>query len=103
MRFNTKKYQELTQESICERTGLYPKSFQWIMSNGFSSEDAMERLAEAAGEGTVICAHIPTAWVRIAPPAVRELTEEQRKEIGKSYYSVARMLQMFANNITKSI
>ena len=142
MRFNTKKYKELmtdqklTQETICERTGLYPKSFQWIMTNGFASEDAMERLAEAAGaelgelllpdisgttenaieflkdqeratvtfsqgryisrikslaekhpdkceivsiskiagEGTVICAHIPTTWVRIAPPAVRELT-----------------------------
>ena len=151
MRFNGKKYQELmtardlTQEIICKRTGLYPKSFQWIMERGFASEEAMERLAEAAGvelgelllpdisgtienaieflkdqkratvtfsqgryisrikklaeqhpdkceivsisknagEGTVICAHIPTAWVRIAPPVVRELTEEQKAEVTK--------------------
>ena len=55
MRFNGKKYQELmaaqnlTPEMICERTGLFMRSFQWIMINGFASEDAMERLAEAAG------------------------------------------------------
>ena len=55
MRFNGKKYQELmtaqnlTPEIICERTGLFTRSFQWIMTNGFASEDAMERLAEAAG------------------------------------------------------
>ena len=133
MRFNTKKYQEfmeaqnLTQEVICKRTGLYTKSFQWIMANGFASEDAMERLADAAGvklgdvvlpdfngtaenaieflkdqkratvtypdkceivainkfpgEGEVICAHVPTAWIRIQPPAVRDLTEEQKEEL----------------------
>ena len=55
MRFNAKKYQELmaeqklTPESICRSTGLGKKSFQWIMDNGFASEDAMERLAEAVG------------------------------------------------------
>lgn len=55
MRFNTKKYQELmteqelTPESICRTTGLGERSFQWIMTNGFASEDAMERLAEVTG------------------------------------------------------
>lgn len=149
MRFNGKKYQELmtaqnlTPEIICERTGLFMKSFQWIMANGFASEDAIERLAEAAGakagelllpdisgtvenaiefiknskramvtfsqgryisrikklaekypekceivaidripdEGEIICAHIPTAWIRINPGM--DLTEEQRETIGK--------------------
>lgn len=151
MRFNTKKYQELmteqelTPEIICRTTGLGERSFQWIMTNGFASEDAMERLAEvtgtpvgelllpdisgttenaiefikhsaratvtfsqgryisrikklaekypeeceivainkSTGEGESICAHIPTAWIRITPPAVRELTDEQRKAIGE--------------------
>lgn len=149
MRFNGKKYQELmtaqdlTPEIICERTGLFMRSFQWIMTNGFASEDAMERLAEAAGakvgelllpdisgtvenaiefikgsarttvtfsqpryinrikelaekypedceivainknagEGESICAHIPTAWVKINPP--RKLTDEQKEELTK--------------------
>lgn len=153
MRFNTKKYQELmtdrelTAEEICKSTGLGARSFQWIMTNGFASEDAMERLAEAAGaklgelllpdisgttenaiefiknskratvtfsqgryisgikklaekypedceivainkntgEGESICAHIPTAWIRIAPPAIRELTDEQREECRKRF------------------
>ena len=153
MRFNGKKYQELmtaqdlTPEIICERTGLFMRSFQWIMTNGFASEDAMERLAEAAGakvgelllpdisgtvenaiefikhsaratvtfsqpryisrikklaekhpeeceivainkipnEGEIICAHVPTAWIRIAPPAVRELTDDQREEYRKRF------------------
>lgn len=55
MRLNTKKYQELmaeqelTPEIICRSTGLGSRSFQWIMTNGFASEDAMERLAEVAG------------------------------------------------------
>lgn len=149
MRFNGKKYQELmtaqnlTPEIICERTGLFMRSFQWIMTNGFASEDAMERLAEAAGakvgelllpdisgtvenaiefikgsarttvtfsqpryinrikelaekypedceivainknagEGESICAHIPTAWVKINPS--RKLTDEQKEELTK--------------------
>ena len=149
MRFNTKKYQEfmeaqnLTQEDICRSTGLGERAFQWIMTNGFASEDAMERLAEVTGtpvgelllpdisgatenaieflkdqkratvtfsqgryisrikklaekypdkceivainkfpgEGEVICAHVPTAWIRIQPPAVRDLTEEQKEEL----------------------
>lgn len=151
MRFNTKKYRELimeqglTPESICRGTGLGAKSFQWIMTNGAASEDAMERLAEVAGvpvsdlmlpdasgtaentiefakhsaratvtfsqpryitrikklaekhpdeceivaidrvagEGETLCAHIPTAWIRIQPPVPKGLTEEQRKEIGE--------------------
>ena len=151
MRFNAMKYQELmaeqelTPESICRSTGLGKKSFQWIMDNGFASEDAMERLAEAAGaqvgelllpdisgatenaiefmkyseratvtfsqsryitrikelaekhpkeceivainkstgEGESICAHIPTKWIKITPPAVRNLTEEQKTEIAR--------------------
>ena len=149
MRFNTKKYQELmteqelTPEIICRTTGLGEKSFQWLMTNGFASEDAMERLAEvtgtsvgelllpdisgttenaiefikhskratvtfsqgryisrikklaekypeeceivainkSTGERESICTHIPTAWIRITPPAVRELTEEQKEEL----------------------
>lgn len=153
MRFNTKKYQELmaeqelTPEIICKSTGLGVRSFQWIMTNGFASEDAMERLAEAAGaqvgelllpdisgttenaiefikhsrratvtfsqpryisrikklaekypeeceivsvdrisdEGEILCAHIPTAWVRINPG--KDLTEEQRNAIGKRLHS----------------
>ncbi|WP_243875103.1 hypothetical protein [Blautia obeum] len=153
MRFNTKKYQELmveqelTPEIICRTTGLGEKSFQWIMTNGFASEDAVERLAEAAGvqagelllpdisrttenaieftkhskratvtfsqpryinrikklaekypeeckivsvdripdEGEILCAHIPTAWVRINPG--KDLTEEQRNAIGKRLHS----------------
>lgn len=151
MRFNTKKYQklmaeqELTPEIICRTTGLGERSFQWIMTNGFVSEDAMERLAEAAGmklgevilpdfngtaencieflkdqkrttvtfsqgryitrikklaekypeeceivsinkipgEGEVICAHVPTRWIRIQSPAVGKLTEEQKTELRK--------------------
>lgn len=153
MRLNTKKYQELmaeqelTPEIICKSTGLGARSFQWIMANGFASEDAVERLAEAAGaqvgelllpdisgttenaiefikhskratvtfsqpryisrikklaekypedcaivalnkstgEGEIICAHIPTAWVRINPG--KDLTEEQRNAIGKRLHS----------------
>lgn len=139
--------QELTQEIICRTTGLGSRSFQWIMTNGFASEDAMERLAEAAGaqvgelllpdisgttenaieftkhskratvtfsqpryisrikklaekypeeckivsvdripdEGEILCAHIPTAWVRINPG--KDLTEEQRNAIGKRLHS----------------
>lgn len=135
--------QELTTESICRITGLGAKSFQWIMTNGAASEDAVERLAEAAGvsvgelmlpdisgttentiefakhsaratvtfsqlryitrirklaekhpeecqivaidkvpgEGETICAHIPTAWIKIQPG--RELTEEEREERSK--------------------
>lgn len=158
MRFNTKKYQELmteqelTPEIICRTTGLGERSFQWIMTNGFASEDAMERLAEvtgtplgelllpdisgatenaieflkyseratvtfsqpryitrikelaekypeeceivainkSTGEGETICAHVPTTWVRLTPPVVRDLTEEQRKEISermKAYHN----------------
>lgn len=146
MRFNSKKYkelmaaQELTPEDICRKTGLGEKPFQWIMTNGFASEDAMERLASVADipvgelllpdisgsienaieflkdqdtctvtfsqgryisrikklaethpeeckilainkiprEGEVICAHVPTSWIRINPGP--NLTDEQREE-----------------------
>ena len=153
MRFNGKRFQEimtaqkLTAEDICKSTGLGTRSFQWIMTNGFASEDAMERLAEAAGtqvrelllpdisgtvenaiefikdqnratvtfsqpryitrikklaekypeeceivalnkstgEGETICAHVPTAWIRVAPPKVSVLTDEQREECRKRF------------------
>lgn len=146
MRFNSKKYkelmaaQELTPEDICRKTGLDEKPFQRIMTNGFASEDAMERLASVAAvpvgelllpdisgnienaieflkdqdtymvtfsqgryisrikklaethpeeckilainklphEGETICAHIPTAWIKINPGL--NLTDEQRDE-----------------------
>lgn len=39
----------LTEEIICSRTGLYPKSFQWILKKGFASEDAAERIADPVG------------------------------------------------------
>lgn len=137
--------QGLTPESICRSTGLGAKSFQWIMTNGAASEDAMERLAEVAGvpvgdlmlpdasgtaentiefvkhsaratvtfsqpryitrikklaekhpeeceivaidrvagEGETLCAHIPTAWIRIKP--VKDLTDEQKEELAKRF------------------
>ena len=55
MRFNGKKYQEiiqgkgLTPEAVCTRTGLHITSLNFILENGFASEEAMERLAAAAG------------------------------------------------------
>ena len=62
MRFNGKKYQEimqekgLTPETVCTRTGLHITSLNFILANGFVSEEAMERLAAAAGVelGTLI-------------------------------------------------
>ncbi len=39
----------LTEETVCSRTGLYQKSFQWIVKEGFASEDAAERIADAFG------------------------------------------------------
>lgn len=32
-------------------------------------------------EGEIICAHIPTVWVRINPP--RKLTDEQKEKLAK--------------------
>lgn len=55
MRLNAKKYRELmeqkdlTVQDISFKTGLLPKNVEWIMNNGLASEDALERLAEAAG------------------------------------------------------
>lgn len=54
MRLNRAKFQEimnkknLTEDIICRRTGLTGKSFRWIMNNGEVSEDALERIADAA-------------------------------------------------------
>ena len=55
MRLNGKRIVEvmeeksLIEETICSRTGLYQKSFQWIVKEGFASEDAAERIADAVG------------------------------------------------------
>ena len=55
MRLNGKRIVEvmeeksLTEETVCSRTGLYQKSFQWILKDGFASEDAAERIADAVG------------------------------------------------------
>ena len=55
MRLNGKRVVEvmeeksLTEETVCSRTGLYQKSFQWIVKEGFASEDAAEWIADAAG------------------------------------------------------
>ena len=55
MRLNGKKIAEvmevksITEETVCSRTGLYQKSFQWIVKEGFASEDAAERIADAIG------------------------------------------------------
>ena len=32
-----------------QQDGLYQKSFQWIVKEGFASEDAAEWIADAAG------------------------------------------------------
>lgn len=55
MRLNCKKVMEimgekdLTVEMICMKTGLHEKSLHWILDNGFASEDALERIADAVG------------------------------------------------------
>ncbi len=55
MRLNGKRIVEvmeeksLTEETVCSRTGLYQKSFQWIVKEGFASEGAAERIADAVG------------------------------------------------------
>lgn len=38
----------LSTEEICIRTGIYKKSIEWIMNNGSVSEEALERIADAA-------------------------------------------------------
>lgn len=54
MRLNRVKFQEimskknLTEDIICHRTGLTSRSLRWIMNNGEVSEDALERIADAA-------------------------------------------------------
>lgn len=55
MRLNGKRILEvmgtksLTEETVCSRTGLYQKSFQWIAKGGDASEDAAERISDAIG------------------------------------------------------
>lgn len=55
MRLNGKRIVEvmeeksLTKETVCSRTGLYQKFFQWIVKEGFASENAAERIADAVG------------------------------------------------------
>ena len=55
MRLNGKKVMEimaeknLTAETVCSRTGLFEKSFHWIIENGNASVDAMERIADSIG------------------------------------------------------
>ena len=55
MRLNGKKIldvmktKDLSEETVCSRTGIYQKSFQRIVKEGFSSEDAAERIADAIG------------------------------------------------------
>lgn len=55
MRLNSREFEkimnekEITAEIICTRTGLHEKSFRWIMDNGSVSEEAIERIADAAG------------------------------------------------------
>lgn len=55
MRLNSKKVMEimaeknLTVETVCSRTGLFEKSFHWIIENGNASIDAMERIADSIG------------------------------------------------------
>ena len=55
MRLNGKKIVEvmeaksLTEKTVCSRTGLYQKSFQRIVKEGFVSEDAAERIADTIG------------------------------------------------------
>ena len=39
----------LTAETVCSRTGLFEKSFHWIIENGNASVDAMERIADSIG------------------------------------------------------
>lgn len=145
MRLNRKKAMEImdtksiTEEMICIRTGLCEKSVQWILNNGFASEEAMERIADAIGvevgeillpdissnvenaiefikdsnRATVsfsqgryitrikklaaerpeeceivaenkdgsICAHVPVAWVKIAPP--KQYTDEYQQQLAE--------------------
>ena len=55
MRLNGKRIVEvmeeksLTEETICSWTGLYQKSFRWIVKEGFASEEVAERIADAVG------------------------------------------------------
>ncbi len=57
MRLNGKKVLELmgatnlSAEMVCVKTGLSGKTLGWILENGFASEDAVERIADAIGIG----------------------------------------------------
>ena len=53
MKLNGKKIKEimdskkLTVKDIFRRTGLYEKSFQWILENEYASDETMERIADS--------------------------------------------------------
>ena len=53
MRLNGKKIvglmgdSGLSVETVCQRTGLFEKSFRSILENGFASDDAAERIADS--------------------------------------------------------
>lgn len=55
MRLNGKKIIKamesngLTEDMLCMRTGFYRKSLQWILKEGFASEESAERIADAVG------------------------------------------------------
>lgn len=55
MRVNGKRVLEImetkgmTPEIICSQTGFCNKLLHWILNNGFVSEEAMERIADAIG------------------------------------------------------
>lgn len=93
MRLNGKRIAEvmeeksLTEKTICSRTGLYQKFFQWIVKEGFASEDAAERPEEceivAENQDGSLCANIPVAWIKINP--TKQLSEEQRREIAERF------------------
>lgn len=53
------------------------------LAEKYPEECEIVAINKSTGEGESICAHIPTAWIRITPPAVRELTEEQKEELTK--------------------
>ncbi len=125
----------LAKEAVCSRTGLSTTALLGILEDGFASEDAAERIADAVGltvgeillpeitgnvenviefikdseRATVtfcqgryksrikklaaerpeeceivaenqdgsLCAHVPTTWIRISPPAARTETQRQ--------------------------
>ena len=52
------------------------------------------------GEGEVICAHVPTAWIKIQPGM--DLTEEQRKTIGEKLLASRKNNKKHCNSNDKT-